>query len=343
MSLTPEERMRIYQEEKARIEAQENVQQERFESDSKSKPPGGLSPNVAGLLSYAGGWVSGLIFLALEKENRFVRFHAAQSIIVFGILNIISMSLGWIPGAGGVISGLVLAFSLVFWIVLMVKAYQGVTYKLPMIGDIAESLARNNQHEKQQVENEIPQFSQPGSTVATVSKDLGESVKQQSRSKAGRMIASAFAIAWSIVWLIVFNFFHQYLAFYNGETVGGVTIWKRYPVFTEEISLWLPILTLTLMLTIVVHIILIIIDKYLLRELSTICLNIFSLITVLVLLAIFPFDFSAIPDTTAADITQTSVTIALILIVTAITIGVLVKFIKLVMRLASGKASYSSR
>ena len=49
----------------------------------------GLEENIAGLLCYVAWWISGLIFLLLETENRFVRFHAVQSIIVFGIINII--------------------------------------------------------------------------------------------------------------------------------------------------------------------------------------------------------------------------------------------------------------
>ena len=49
----------------------------------------GLEDNIAGLLCYVAGWVSGLIFLLIETENKFVRFHAVQSIIVFGFsLNI---------------------------------------------------------------------------------------------------------------------------------------------------------------------------------------------------------------------------------------------------------------
>lgn len=337
MTLTPEERMRIYQEEKARIEAQENA-----EPVTKSKPLGGLSPKVAGFLAYLGGWISGFILIILEKENRFVRFHAAQSIVVFGILNIISMSLGWIPVVGVVFSSLVFAFSLVLWIVLMVKAYQGVMYRLPVIGDIAESLAWNNLPEKQPVDNEGSPSSKTQPPFAAGTKDLAESVKRQSSSKVGRVVGSAFAIAWSVVLLIVFNFYHQYLAFYNSETVAGVTVWNRYPVFTDDISLWLPILNLTLTLTIVVHIILIIIDKYLLRELSTIALDVLSLATVLVLFAVFPFDFSVIPDATAADITNTSVSVALIVIAAVITLGIFVKSIKLVIRLASGKAGYAS-
>ena len=48
----------------------------------------GLAENVAGLLCYVLGWVSGLVFILIEKENRFVRFHAIQSIYVFGVITI---------------------------------------------------------------------------------------------------------------------------------------------------------------------------------------------------------------------------------------------------------------
>jgi uncharacterized membrane protein len=105
----------------------------------------GLEANVAGLLCYVLWWVSGLVFLLLEKENRFVRFHAMQSIVTFGAITVVSIVLsilaaiipfiGFIFGILNVIIGL-LAF--VLWIVLMVKAYQGETYKLPWAGDQAE-------------------------------------------------------------------------------------------------------------------------------------------------------------------------------------------------------------
>jgi len=66
----------------------------------------GLEPNVAGLLCYVLIWVTGLIFYLIEKENRFVRFHAMQSIIVFGTLTVASLILGVIPIIGWVISWL---------------------------------------------------------------------------------------------------------------------------------------------------------------------------------------------------------------------------------------------
>ncbi len=104
----------------------------------------GLTENVAGLLCYVLGWISGLIFLLIEQENKFVRFHAVQSIVTFGSITIVSIALsiiGLIPYLGVVfdianwILGL-LAF--VLWIVLMVKAVQGTKYKLPWAGDFAE-------------------------------------------------------------------------------------------------------------------------------------------------------------------------------------------------------------
>ena len=98
----------------------------------------GLEENVAGLLCYVLGWVSGLILLLIETENKFVRFHAVQSIIVFGALSIVGLVFGWIPWFGWVISSLVGLLGFVLWIVLMVKAYQGVMYKLPVAGDLAE-------------------------------------------------------------------------------------------------------------------------------------------------------------------------------------------------------------
>ncbi len=99
----------------------------------------GLNKNVAGLLCYVLGWVSGLIFILLEPENKFVRFHAAQSMIVFSALAITSFVLTLVPFIGLYLAGLVLALGFILSIVLMVKAYRGAMYKLPWAGDQAET------------------------------------------------------------------------------------------------------------------------------------------------------------------------------------------------------------
>ena len=98
----------------------------------------GMQPNVAGFLCYLFGWVTGLIFFLIEKENKFVRFHAMQSIVTFGGLNVVCIVLGFIPVIGWVIIPVIGLLMLVLWIVLMVKAFQGEQIKLPLAGEIAE-------------------------------------------------------------------------------------------------------------------------------------------------------------------------------------------------------------
>lgn len=103
------------------------------------KTSSGLEENVAGLLTYVLGFVTGIIFLLIEKENKFVRFHAMQSIVVFGAFFVISVVLNVVPVIGTIVSVLILPpLSLIVWIVLMVKAYQGNRYKLPIAGDFSE-------------------------------------------------------------------------------------------------------------------------------------------------------------------------------------------------------------
>lgn len=128
----------------------------------------GLDPKVAAAISYI--WIVGLIFYFIEKENKFVRFHAMQSIL-FGIANtVIMMVLAIIAtiltvvftigaaaasaagsgGVGAIVGLFVWLIWLLFWVVAMVflvglilaavKAYQGKKFKLPIIGNMAEKI-----------------------------------------------------------------------------------------------------------------------------------------------------------------------------------------------------------
>ncbi len=95
----------------------------------------GLPKNTAAALSYVLGWLTGIVFLLIEKDS-FVRFHAAQSIVVFGILTIVVL----IPGIGWVIAPLAWIVGFVLWLVLIFKAYQGEEFKLPWVGNVAKKL-----------------------------------------------------------------------------------------------------------------------------------------------------------------------------------------------------------
>jgi uncharacterized membrane protein len=101
----------------------------------------GLAENVAGLLCYVLGWVTGLIFLLIDKRP-WVKFHAAQSIAVFGGLTIIRIGLLFMSHfLGWAIFALIGLISFVLWIFLMIKAYQHETVRIPIAADIADSLA----------------------------------------------------------------------------------------------------------------------------------------------------------------------------------------------------------
>ena len=99
----------------------------------------GFDPNVAAALTYGLGWITGVVFLILERENRFVRFHAMQSTIVFLALSVLCIVLQSIPILGMLIAVfIVIPFSAVLWLVLLFKAYQGEWFKVPVAGDMAE-------------------------------------------------------------------------------------------------------------------------------------------------------------------------------------------------------------
>ena len=97
----------------------------------------GLQANIAGLLCYVLGWITGIIFLLIEKDNKFVRFHAWQSIFVFGAYTIIALIFGWIPFIGWVITWILGIIAFILWVFLMYKAYQNEQYQLPWAGNMA--------------------------------------------------------------------------------------------------------------------------------------------------------------------------------------------------------------
>ena len=101
----------------------------------------GLAENVAGLLCYVLGWVTGLIFLLIDKRP-WVKFHAAQSIAVFGGLTVIRIGLLFMTHfLGWGIQALLGLLGFVLWIFLMIKAYQHETVRIPIAADIADSIA----------------------------------------------------------------------------------------------------------------------------------------------------------------------------------------------------------
>ncbi|MEX0763271.1 MAG: DUF4870 domain-containing protein [Dehalococcoidia bacterium] len=126
------------------------------ENGSSNRRPGagatatGLEPNIAGLLCYVFTWITGIVFLVLEKDDEYIRFHAWQSIF-FGVAWVVlwvflTISIAILPGILGTLFGffgwlIVGGGGLAIWLLLMFKAYQGEKWRLPVIGDIAAQTA----------------------------------------------------------------------------------------------------------------------------------------------------------------------------------------------------------
>lgn len=105
--------------------------------EEKERSSTGLDENVAGFLCYLLGFITGIVFLIVEKRSRFVRFHAKQSTIAFLGLFIIKLILSPIPLLNLLIFPL-WVLALILWLILMVKALRGERYRLPIVGKWAE-------------------------------------------------------------------------------------------------------------------------------------------------------------------------------------------------------------
>ncbi|PGF16260.1 hypothetical protein CP556_09120 [Natrinema sp. CBA1119] len=120
----------------------------------------GLEPNIAGALSYLFGFITGLLFFVIEGDNRFVRFHAAQSMVVSGLFILSSIAVSVVgtivtilfASLNSFIIGSIISLFLgllwlglavggfAIWAYLMVTSYRGETIRLPVVAGIADRL-----------------------------------------------------------------------------------------------------------------------------------------------------------------------------------------------------------
>ena len=101
----------------------------------------GLKENMAGLLCYALGIITGLFFFLTEKKNKFVRFHSLQAIFFSAVWLILQVAItgvfSFVPVLFKIFFSLIYLVGVIFWIMLMVKAYQGEYFLLPVLGKMA--------------------------------------------------------------------------------------------------------------------------------------------------------------------------------------------------------------
>jgi uncharacterized membrane protein len=109
-------------------------------ADKKTSKYTSLEPNIAAALAYLITPLTGILFFILEKDDKYVRFHAFQSIL-FGVVSyaawVIATSLVVLV-IGVVLVPIVSVVVFVFYALLMWKAYNGESYELPVLGKIAK-------------------------------------------------------------------------------------------------------------------------------------------------------------------------------------------------------------
>ena len=112
----------------------------------------GVEPRLSVLLCYSAWWISGLIFLIIEQQHRAVRFHAAQSVVLFGGLSLVigmlsAGSVGMLVVSAAAFQAARLLVYLVWigavaiWMLLMLKTFQGETWRVPFASDLATRLS----------------------------------------------------------------------------------------------------------------------------------------------------------------------------------------------------------
>ena len=306
----------------------------------------GLETHVASTLAYLGGWVSGLIMVLVETNNRVVRFHAMQSIITFGSLHIIIIVLSSLGSLftlavwGGVLVpvslvftvlwALVLAFAIVLWILLMVRSYNKQHVLVPLAGDL--SFWMMDKFGLEAPERDAMAFQGLGGELPR--HDERSRRTRFENSAAARAVGSIAVIFWSIFLFVMFNFFADYIAFYSSSSEGGVTQLLRYPILTAELSRVLPVLNVALGLNVLGHLVALAWNRYLLRQVIEIILHAMGVVVALVFLKVFPFDYSELPIGGVVEALPTVTVVILVLAVFGGVVETTVHFVRLITELA---------
>jgi len=193
---------------------------------------------------------------------------------------------------------------------------------------------------------ELKTSNQPGSKDSGISQvmekqsgpaEFPEIIKEpgpdkSERNRNARITGYCFAIAWSIIFLVFFNFFNRYIAFYLFDSQSET--WIITPVVTESFGAWLPFVNASLLVAIVGNIVLIINDSFYFNNIANIIMHLFSISAAAALLILFPFNFTVMSTSVLSAILVPIIRIILIIIIIGLSIGVIVRFIKIIVRAA---------
>ncbi|MCC7181392.1 MAG: hypothetical protein IT177_23645 [Acidobacteria bacterium] len=111
----------------------------------------GLDERLASVLCYSAWWITGLLFLVIERQHRGIRFHAAQSLVLFGALSLLLLGLGALSALALMVSGQAYQVAravadalwigtAALWLVLVVRAWRGETWRVPLVAALADRI-----------------------------------------------------------------------------------------------------------------------------------------------------------------------------------------------------------
>ncbi|MBM3700034.1 MAG: hypothetical protein FJW68_03820 [Actinobacteria bacterium] len=156
-------------------------------------------------------------------------------------------------------------------------------------------------------------------------------ISSSERDRNARITGYCFAIAWSIIFIVFFNFFNKYIAFYIFDSQSDT--WIIIPFITSAFSAWLPFVNASLLVSIIGNVVLIINDSYYFNNITNIIMHFFSILAAAALLIIFPFDFTVLPATSVLSaILFPLIWIALIVVIVGLSVGLIVRFIKIIVK-----------
>lgn len=111
----------------------------------------GIDERLASVLCYSAWWITGVVFLVLERQHHGIRFHAAQSLVLFGAISLLLVGLGAFSALALMVSSqayqVVRALADVTWIgaaalwlVVVVRAWRGEAWRVPLVATLADRI-----------------------------------------------------------------------------------------------------------------------------------------------------------------------------------------------------------
>jgi hypothetical protein len=151
--------------------------------------------------------------------------------------------------------------------------------------------------------------------------------------KGRRAFGYVWNVIWSLVFIIFFNFFSKYIAYFQYEKVEGLLKWNVYPIITSGFSKLIPLITAGLLVILIGNIILLIFDRYVLSRIVEILSSIFAVAVLANIILVFPFDFNVLPYDQLSEMLPLILKLLFGLIIFILVILIIANFVKIVIKI----------